>query len=75
MVRDIEGQGDEEAALEWGVEFDLDEGETLPDDVEDLTEAQYAIFKFMKTLQGVFEDAEVGSIRGETPSRLIVPNT
>jgi hypothetical protein len=73
MVRDIEGQGDEEAALEWGVEFDLAEGEELPADHEKLTEAQFTVFQFMQTLKGVFEDAEVGEIRGEAPSRLIVP--
>ncbi len=75
MVRDIEGQGEEEAALEWGVDFNLEEGEELPEDVEELTEAQYAVFKFMKTLQGVFEDSEVNEIRGEKASGLIVPGS
>jgi len=72
MVRDIEGQ-ECEAALEWGVEFDLEEDEELPEDHEELTEAQYTVFMMMQTLKGTFADAEVGVIMGEKGSGLIVP--
>lgn len=74
MVRDVPGQGDEEAALEWGVDFNLDDGEELPADVEDLTEAQYAIFQFMQILKGTFENSNVNEIRGEKSSGLVVPD-
>lgn len=74
MVRDIPGQ-EVEAALEWGVEFDLEEGEELPKDVEDLTEAQYTIFQMMRTLEGTFADAEVEIIRGEKGSGLVLPDS
>lgn len=72
MVRDIEGQGDD-AALEWGVDFDLTEGEELPEDHEDLTNAQFAIFQFMQTLKGTFEEAGAKVIRGDAPSGFAVP--
>jgi hypothetical protein len=72
MVRDVSAE-EGEAALEWGVEFGLKEGETLPEDHEELTEAQFTVFKMVQILRGVFEDSEVGHIMGEEPSRLIVP--
>ena len=72
MVRDVPGQ-EHEAALEWGVDFNLEEGEELPADVENLTEAQYTIFMMMQTLQGTFADAEVGTIMGDKGSGLVVP--
>lgn len=74
MVRDIPGQNDEEAALEWGVDFNLDDDESLPEDVEGLTEAQYAIFQFMQILKGTFEDSNVNEIRGDKGSGLVVPD-
>lgn len=72
MVRDVPGQEDE-AALEWGLDLGLKEGEELPKDIEDLTEAQYTIYTMFKTLNGTFDDATVGEIRGEKGSGLIVP--
>ena len=74
MVRDVPGQ-EFEAAVEWGVEWDLDEGEELPEDHESLTEAQYTIFMMMQTLQGTFKDAEVGHIMGEKGTGLVVPDS
>ena len=73
MVRDVPGQ-EHEAALEWGVDFGLEEGEELPKDVEDLTESQYTIFQYMKILEGTFADAEVGMIIGDKGSGVIVPD-
>jgi transcription antitermination factor NusG len=73
MVRDIPGQGDEEAALEWGVDFNLAEGEELPEDHEELTEAQFTVFQMVQILKGTFQDAEVGEIRGEKGSGLVLP--
>ena len=72
MVRDIEGQEDE-TALEWGVDWGLAEGETLPTDHEQLSEAQFTVFQFMQTLKGVFEEADAEIIMGDVPSGLVVP--
>ena len=72
MVRDVPGQ-EHEAALEWGIDFNLEEGEELPKDVEELTEAQYTIFQFMKVLEGTFKDAEIKVIMGEQGSGLVLP--
>jgi len=72
MVRDRPG-ADDEASLEWGVDFDLDEGEELPEDHEALTNAQFTIFQFMQTLKGTFEEAGAEVIRGDAPSGFAVP--
>jgi len=72
MVRDIPGQEDE-AGLEWGVDFGLAEGEELPADVEKLTEAQFTVFRFMQTLRGTFEEAGGKVIMGDAPSGLVFP--
>lgn len=75
MVRDVEGDG---VGLEWGAEYDLADGETLPEDVEELTEAQYTIYRFVRTLQGVFDELskeDLAKELEEKPSGLIVPDT
>jgi len=75
MVRDVPGQGEENAALEWGVDFGLEEGETLPEDHEELTEAQYTVFQMMQALRGTFAEQEADDLKGEKGSGLIVPRT
>jgi hypothetical protein len=72
MVKDVPGQEDE-AALEWGVDFGLEEGEELPSDVEELSEAQYTIYSYMQILKGTFADAEVKTIMGDKGSGLVLP--
>lgn len=72
MVKDIPGQEDQ-AALEWGVDWDLDEGEELPEDHEELSNAQFTIFQFMQTLRGTFEEAGAKVIRGDAPSGFALP--
>jgi len=72
MVRDVEGQ-ESESALEWGVDFGIVDGEELPEDIEDLTEAQYTVYKMMMVLKGTFEDMDATEIKGEKGSGLIVP--
>lgn len=72
MVRDVEGQADE-AALEWGVDYGLEEGEELPKDIEDLTEAQYSVYMMIRALKGTFEEISMEEMRGEKGSGLIVP--
>lgn len=73
MVKDVPGQ-EEDAALEWGVDFGLEEGEELPTDVEELTEAQYTVFTMVQTLKGVFAEAEVEEIMGDKGAGIIVPD-
>lgn len=75
MVRDIDVDGEQEG-VEWGVDWGLAEGETLPADVEDLTNAQYAVWRFIKVLQGLGNDeakAELKQQVAEKPSGIIVP--
>lgn len=72
MIRDIPA-GEEEAGLEWGVDYGLADGETLPEDVEDLSEAQYTVFRFVQTLRGTFEAIGAKELKGDAPSGLIVP--
>lgn len=72
MIQDTEGQ----TGIEWGADFGLDDGETIPEDVEDLTEAQYAIWKFVAVLQGINDDARVADLKKsveDRPSGLLIP--
>lgn len=73
MIKDVEGQ---EVGLEWGVNYDLGEGEELPTDIEELTEAQYAIYRMSLALQGTFEEAkkaELAEQAKDKPSGLVLP--
>lgn len=74
MIRDVPGQ-EGEAALEWGVDFGLKEGEELPTDHEELTEAQYTVYMMMQTLKGTFEELQAKELKGEKGSGLIIPAT
>jgi len=73
MVKDVEGQD----ALEYGADFGLPEGELLPEDVEDLTEAQYTVYKFLTILRSTFEDEARAALKEQVkdkPSGIVVPN-
>lgn len=74
MIQDVEGAEDE-ASIEWGVDWGLTEGEELPEDVEELSEAQYAIWKFLKVLQGLGNEPEKTKTMeeaGQRPSGILV---
>lgn len=71
MVRDVGDKADE-AGLEWGVDFGLKDGEELPADVETLSEAQFAVYRMMKVLQGTFEEMDAKMVMGAKPSGLVV---
>ena len=73
MVRDAPGQEDE-AAIEFGISYGIEEGEELPTDVEDLTEAQYTIYCMMQTLKGTLDNVEPKDIMGDKGSGLVVPD-
>jgi hypothetical protein len=71
MVKDTPG------GLEYGVDFDLEEGELLPADIEELTEAQYTVYKFLTVLQGTFDEDKKTATEMEaktSPTGLLVPN-
>lgn len=75
MVRDIDASGDD-AGVEWGVDWGLAEGEELPEDVEDLTMAQYTVWCFLRVLQGVGDEeaqAELKQQVTQRPSGLMMP--
>jgi hypothetical protein len=74
MIKDIVGQ---EVGLEYGADYNLDDGEELPEDVEGLTEAQYTTFKFIQLLRGTFDaerKAELEAQAEERPSGIVLPN-
>lgn len=73
MVKDIPATGEGDIGLEFGVDYNLDEGEALPEDVEDLTEAQFTVFKMLQGLRGTFEEGSFTEVMGEKGSGLIVP--
>ena len=73
MVKDVEGQD----ALEYGADFGLPEGELLPEDVEDLTEAQYTVYKFLTILRSTFEEEAREALKEQAkdkPSGIVLPN-
>ncbi len=71
MVKDVPGQ-DDEASLEFGVHYDLAEGEELPEDHNDLTDAQYTIFRMLQVLRGTFDEKDIREIKGEAGSGILV---
>lgn len=79
MVREITGvEGAQDGVgVEWGVEWGLDEGEELPDDVEDLNEAQYMVWQFIKVIRGIGDDGYKQELERQKkeakPSGLLVP--
>lgn len=74
MIRDVPGQGSETVtAIEWGVDWGLLEGETLPEDHEQLSDAQFTTFQIMQTLKGVMLGMGAEVIKGNAPSGLVVP--
>jgi len=73
MVKDIPAP-EGEIGLEFGADFNLDEGEELPEDIEQLSEAQFTVFKFLSMLRGTFAEAEIQEIMGEKGTGLVVPD-
>jgi len=64
------------SGVSFAGDFGLGEGESLPEDHEDLTEAQYALFRFLRVLQGCADDSEAAKIAeqaADAPSKLITP--
>lgn len=65
------------SGVTYAVDYGLEEGETLPEDIEQLTEAQYAIFKMARVLQSCADDEAAAELAGQStdaPSKLLIPN-
>lgn len=76
MVKDIGGQDDDNAGIEWAVDWGLEEGEELPSDVEELSDAQYTVWQFICVLRGVGDDAykeELERAKSDRPSGILIP--
>lgn len=76
MIQDVEGVADEDAGIEWGVDWGLAEGEELPEDVQDLTPAQYTVWRFIKVMQGLGNEPEkekTAEQARDRPSGILVP--
>jgi len=74
MIKDVAGQ---EVSLEYGADYGLEDGEELPKDVEELTEAQYTAFKFVQALNGTLDEgrkAELEAQAKDKPSGIVLPN-
>ena len=72
MIRDIEGQ----VGVDWGVDWGLDEGEELPEDVEELSDAQYTVWRVIKAIEGIGDDEyreKLAEQAKDKPSGLLVP--
>jgi hypothetical protein len=72
MVRDL----DDQVGIEWGVDWGLEEDEGLPTDIEELSESQYVVWKFIKVLQGIGDAdfaAEMEKQAKQNPSGLLMP--
>ena len=71
MIEDAPG------GLIYGADFGLEEGEELPEDVEELTEAQFTAHCFMATLRGTLDDQVMDSHKAEVKEGkpgLLVPD-
>lgn len=77
MIEDLDGQ----EGVQWGVDFGLKDGESLPEDVEELTQAQFTIWRFVTVLRGWINDNEEEAAAQreaitnpeEKPSGLLLP--
>ena len=74
MIEDLDGQ----EGIQWAVEWGLEEGEQLPEDVEDLSMAQYAVWRFLMVLNNWITDDESAAARykeyaAKGPSGVLMP--
>ena len=78
MLREITGvEGTESGVgIEWGIDWGLEEGEELPEDIEELNEAQYSAWQFIRVLFGLGDDAYLAELKRQKedkPTGLIMP--
>lgn len=72
MVKDIDGQ----IGIDWGVDWGLAEGEELPHDVEELSDAQYTVWQCIRAIRGVGDEGYLEELKrhqADKPSGLYVP--
>jgi len=73
MVKDIEGG---EAGIDWGVDWGLRTGESLPADIEDLSLAQYTVWKLVRAIKGIGDKdfkTETEAYAKERPTGILMP--
>jgi hypothetical protein len=68
-----------DGSIQWGHDFGLAEGEELPENVDELSNAQYTLHQFLTTLRQI-GDAELqakikAEAEAEERSRLVVPTS
>lgn len=66
------GNGD----IEYGADYGLEAGETMPDDVEELSEAQYATFRIIRVLDSMGDEEAMAQLKEEAetePTGILVP--
>jgi len=63
----IEDLSTDEAGITWSVDWGLKEGEVLPENVEEMSDAQYTAWRFVAVLR----DME----RGDDRAHVVAPST
>ena len=74
MIEDFQADGKE--GIDWGVDWGLKDGEELPEDPEDMTLAQYTIWKFITVLRGMADESIKTAVKKEVGKKkpgLLVP--
>jgi hypothetical protein len=70
----IEDLATDDAGITWSVDWGLAEGETLPESVDDMTDAQFAAWRFVAVLRDM--EAKADQAKVATPeSKLILPGS
>lgn len=68
---------DDGSGIEFGVDWGLDEGEELPEDIEDLSRAQYTVWQIVRALKGIGDEAfaeETQRMSKERPTGIMMPS-
>jgi hypothetical protein len=74
MIEDWSHEG--KNGIDWGVDWGLAEGEELPENVEDMTMAQYTLWQFITVLRTLGNERHKEAVEAEKEegvSGLLVP--
>lgn len=69
---DVKGDS-QNVGISWSVNWGLEEGEMLPQNVDDMTEAQYTAWQFITVLRGMENSQNEEKADTTDKSRLILP--
>lgn len=70
----IEDLATEDAGVTWSVDWGLAEGEELPESVDDMTDAQFAAWRFVAVLRDMEAKADAAQVQAPE-SKLILPGS